>query len=97
VIARLHTQRFLRGPIPWDWLSHAMLLPGKALAVALHAWLLVGIKGTTTVPVNLSRCAVDRSAASRGLRELERAGLVRVDRRAGRKPVVTLLLGSWEK
>ncbi len=25
------TERFLRGPVPWPWLSRAMILPGKAL------------------------------------------------------------------
>jgi hypothetical protein len=34
-------QKFLRGPIPWDWLSVASRLPGKALQVGLAIWHLV--------------------------------------------------------
>jgi hypothetical protein len=68
-----------------------MALPGKALAVAIHLWFRAGITGDATVSVNLSRMSIDRSAASRGLVQLERAGLVAVTRGRGRKPAVTIL------
>ncbi|MEO8901138.1 MAG: hypothetical protein ABI488_05650 [Polyangiaceae bacterium] len=86
---------FLRGPIPWWWLQAAMKLPGRALAVGVAAWLQAGLRGTTErLPVNLSRVGVDRSRASRGLAALERAGLVQVERRPGRPPLVTLMMGK---
>lgn len=84
---------FLRGPIPWAWLQRAMVLPGRALHVALSLWLQAGILNGALVTVNLSRLSVDRSAASRGLAALEAAGLVSVRRRPGRKPLVTILSG----
>lgn len=83
---------FLRGPIPWAWLESAMALPGRALHVGIHVWLMAGITRSSMVSVNLSRMPVDRSAASRGLAALEAVGLVNVRRRPGRKPVVTLLI-----
>ena len=82
---------FLRGPIPWVWLERAMRLPGRALHVALFLWLKAGIIKSALVTVNLSRLSVDRSAASRGLAALEAAGLIRVERKPGRKPLVTIL------
>lgn len=82
---------FLRGPIPWPWLVSAMKLPGCAVHVGLHLWVMAGITNTMTVPLNLSRLSVDRSAASRGLAALEGARLVSVARRPGRKPLVTIL------
>lgn len=85
---------FLRGPIPWVWLQRAMALPGRALHVALHLWLMSGILKGAVVAINLSRLSVDRSAASRGLAALEAAGLVRATRRPGRKPVVTILMSG---
>ena len=85
---------FLRGPIPLAWLHVAASLPGKALHIGVELWFLVGVKRSSTVRVSLSRLqvcrAVSRYAASRGLRSLERAGLVSVERHAGRKPVVTV-------
>lgn len=84
---------FLRGPVPWAWLSHAAVLSGRALAVGVVLWQQAGMRQTRVVRVNLSRMpvAIDRSAASRGLFALERAGLVSVLRRPGRTLLVTIL------
>lgn len=84
-------ERFLRGPIPWAWLTLAAAQPGKALAVAIVIWFWVGIKNTATVSINLSRMPVGRAAAGRGLLALERAGLVVAQRRKGSKSIVTIL------
>jgi len=88
-------ERFLRGPIPWDWLTKAARQPGRALHVALELWRWAGIKRTREISLSLSGAArelgTSRSALSRGLRALEGAGLVSVERKAGRKPTVTLL------
>jgi hypothetical protein len=84
---------FLKGPIPMDWLKIAMSLPGHALHVAIFIWLWVGVKKDRTVKVSLSGhqdACLNRSTASRGLKALERAGLVSVKRAPGRKPVVTV-------
>lgn len=87
---------FLRGPIPWVWLSRAAELPGRALAIAVVLWHYAGMTGTALVPLNLSSLPlkIDRSSASRGIVALERAGLVRVSRRPGRKLLVTLVPAS---
>lgn len=86
-------ERFLRGPIPWRWLEAAGRLPGKALHVAIAVWHLVGIKKSRTVkwePSAVAHWRLNRLAVYRGLQALERAGLVAVDRRNGRCPVVTI-------
>lgn len=82
---------FLKGPVSWPWLQRAMALPGRAVHVGLHLWLMAGVLNSKVVTINLSRLSVDRSAASRGLVALEAAGLVAVQRRPGRKPLVTIL------
>ncbi len=84
-------EKFLKGPVPWRWIETAAGLPGKALAVGLAAWHEAGCRKCSTVPLNLSRLAVPRRTAHRGLCELARVGLVSVDRRKGRPPLVTLL------
>jgi hypothetical protein len=45
-------QKFLRGPIPWDWLSGASRLPGKALQVGLVIWHLGGLKNAMTIELS---------------------------------------------
>lgn len=87
-------ERFLRGPIPWRWLETAGKLPGKALHVAIAVWLLNSLKRGRPAkwePATAETLGVGRHAAYRGLAALERAGLIAVDRRNGRCPVVTIL------
>ena len=87
-------QRFLRGPIPWPWLEAAARLPGKALPVALALRYRAGLerKDSVTLPAGLlTAMGVDRFAKARALAALERAGLIKVERRPGRGPVVTLV------
>ncbi len=87
-------QRFLKGPIPWDWLDQAARQPGKALHVAIALWFLAGVKRTRTVALSgsvLSGLSVKRHSGYRGLTALEQAGLVRVERHPGRNPIVTIL------
>jgi hypothetical protein len=84
---------FLKGPIPWSWLTEAMQLPGKALAVGLVAWHLCGLKKSHTVhmePSKLRSAGMSPRVARRGLKVLENAGLVAVSRHQGRAPDVTI-------
>jgi hypothetical protein len=88
-------QKFLKGPIPWDWLEAAARLPGKAVAVGNSLWFLAGCLRRRTVPLNLSavadRLGVHQGTASRWLRLLEAAGLVEVVGIPGRCLTVTIL------
>ena len=85
---------FLKGPIPLRWLELAARQPGKALHVAVALWHRTGMARSARVKINLSRLdalGVDRYAGSRGLKALESARLIRVDRGQGRTATVTLL------
>lgn len=85
---------FIRGPIPFDWFAAAARLPGKALHVGMMLWFYVGLKKSRRLKFPLTRLiqfGMDRSRASRGLKALERSGLVRVVRGSGRSPEVTVL------
>lgn len=83
-------EKFLKGPIPWDWLLAATNLPGKALAVGLFIWFEAGCRNERTVPLNLSNLTVPRRTAQRALQSLLNAGLVSVQFREGRPTLVTL-------
>jgi hypothetical protein len=88
-------QKFLKGPIPLDWLSMAAMQPGKALHVALGLWFWAGVKRSCEVAFSMSwlraTFGVNRYSGYRGLVALEKVGLVSVVRHQGRKPVVTVL------
>jgi len=82
-----------RIPLPW---AHAMArLPGRASVVGLALWYRSGVmKGDRTVVLsskNLRGFGLTRNTARRALRDLEKAGLVSVERHSGRAPRVTLL------
>jgi hypothetical protein len=86
---------FLRGPIPWGWVTQAARLPGRTLHVGLAVWFWAGIQKRATIHFSIAplsaELGVSRTTAYRALVHLERAGLVSVERHRGRKPNVTLL------
>ena len=91
---RTGKSRFLRGPVPWDWVILADGLRGRALVVGLCLWRLAGATGSRTVTLansELEPLGIDRAAKSRALRALEQAGLISIQRKAGRWSMVTLL------
>ena len=88
-------QKFLRGPIPLEWLSAAARLPGKALHTGLAIWLEAGFRESHTVPLSNvagDKFGLDRNSKYRALQWLEQAGLIQVERKLGRAPVVTIVL-----
>lgn len=85
---------FLRGPIPLRWLTSAAGLRGRALNVGLAIWFEAGRQRSTEVILTSAICerfGVARGAKYSGLDSLEEAGLIRVNRRQRKNPVVTLL------
>jgi hypothetical protein len=88
-------QKFLKGPVPLDWLGVAAKQPGKAIHVAIGIWVWAGIKNSRQVAFSMSwlqrTFGVNRCSGYRGLTALEKVGLVSVSRHRGRKPLVTLL------
>ena len=93
------TKRFLKGPIPLNWLAQAARRSGKALHVGIALWFLSGLKRSGTIALSqsiLRLFGVGRFSGYRGLAELEKAGLVSVVRHAGRNPIVTILWGDTD-
>src|ERR1700751_5550835 len=88
-------QKFLKGPIPLDWLRVAAMQRGKALHVALGIWFWAGVRKSSHVAFSMSwlksTFGVSRYCGYRGLAALEAVGLVSWHRHRGRKPMVTLL------
>ena len=90
-------RQFLKGPVSWNWIVRASELPYRALEIGLCIWRLSGItKGRPVLLGNreLEPFGIDRPTKSRGLRALEAARLIKVQRKHGSLPTVTLLDGA---
>ena len=86
-------ERFVRGPIPLDWLTVAAQLPGKSLHVGVALWFEAGLRKAAVVPLsNITGrlFGLDRNSKYRGLDWLAGAGIITVQRKLGRAPVVTI-------
>ena len=86
--------RFVRGPIPYNWLCVALSFGGKAASLAWAIWWLAGVKGSNPIRLTqrtLRNFNVSTRTARRLLVKFERAGLIQVDSQRGRGPDVTLL------
>jgi len=90
-------EKFLMGPIPWNWMVRAAHCPGKALAVGNMLWHLAGLRGgDAKVKLSnhrvLSEMNLSRSSKSRALDALEKAGLIeRLNGGTNEAPVVMIL------
>src|SRR5438309_1656149 len=87
-------ERFLRGPIPWNWLQAAIGMPGKALHVAIVLWREAGCRKNRTVRFRstvLRAMGIGPQAARRGLRKLEKAGLLTIGQKPGQSLEVIIL------
>lgn len=91
--------RFLKGPIPMPLISTAAKRPGQSLALYLaihHQTALTG-KQLVTLPSSLLiEMGINKDAKARGLRQLENAGLIRVERVRGRSVRVSLNIPNAE-
>ncbi len=78
-----------------DWLMTAAQLPGKSLYVGVALCAIGELQNSRVVTLsNITslRFGLDRNAKYRALAWLEQAGLVSVERKAGRADMVTILL-----
>ena len=88
---------FLKGPVPMPWLISAANIPGKALHIGIALWFWSGIKKTKTfiLPKNAIRgLGVSRQTCYAQLKVMEKAGLLSIESRKGKKSKITLFPDS---
>lgn len=93
LVVTVPKKRFIAS-IPFGWIQHATALPGKTVQVALALCFLRGVKQSLTFKVtqealSLSNCS--RQAYYKALINLEKAGLIEVERPPGQHATVTLI------
>jgi hypothetical protein len=89
--------KFIMGPISIAWVCQAGRLRGCALLVGLVLWYLKGLRSSKTFIVSnviMKGWHIKPHAKRRALRTLERAGLVTIEWRGRRSPLVTLIIPS---
>ena len=87
------SHRFIR-MIPLPWIAEAAKLPYSAVRVGLACWFMDGC--TKQKPFTLSRATcqqfnIEKWDKRRGLRELESAGLIKVQRFPGRLSLIAMV------
>src|SRR5262249_44483237 len=86
---------FIMGPIDIAWVRQAAKLGVTALLVGLVLWYLKGLRRTNNFIISnvmVAKWGVQPDAKSRALRKLEKAGLVSIERRGKRSPLVSLVV-----
>jgi hypothetical protein len=89
-------EAYLSGPIPITWIQHATALSGRTWQVATALWFVGNRSRTKSATVTLTEKVrlyfnLSKHAVWRGLQQLAKAGLIRVERRSGRCSAVTIL------
>jgi hypothetical protein len=87
-------EKFLMGPIPWNWIIAVSHLKAKAVHVGIAIWHLAGMTKSKTVKLSgklLRGMGVNRYAGYRALNKMEAINLITVKRHPGRNPIVTIL------
>ncbi|MDP4836405.1 MAG: hypothetical protein NWS01_04560 [Burkholderiales bacterium] len=87
-------KKFLKGPIPLDWLTAAARLPGKAINVGIALWWLAGMSKTGALKLTRqSQLAlnISKDAERDGLRRLRQAGLIELTARPGQRHSVRII------
>lgn len=80
--------------IPEPWLRRIAKLPGKAVLLANLIRLEAGRKADSSAILStklLTKSGIDRKQEYRALRDLETAGVIRVERKRGARPVVIIV------
>ena len=86
-------ERFLKGPVPWDWVVKAANISGAALTIGLAIWFIAGISNTRTIKLSngiLDELGVSRRTKYRSLKAMENAGLITISQLSGNSPEIKI-------
>ena len=85
---------FIKGPIPYSWLSMANAQGGSTGVIATGLWFYVGLKKSSQFKIDGkldTLTGVSRQTRQSALIKLERAGLIRLTNKVGNYPTVEIL------
>ncbi len=84
--------RFLKGPIPLNWIREHVQCPADRLLLVIRAHADMQRTGEVKLTADMLHDAgiTDRKAAYRAIKRLEASGSLSVSRKPGRRPVIRL-------
>lgn len=86
--------RFVKGPLPWPWVTAAAQCHPRAIEILLAVKMLSDTSGQQEVALStelLADLGINKDMKSRVVAALENAGIIRVDHKPGRLLRVSLL------
>jgi hypothetical protein len=89
---------FYMSYVPMPWMLTVITLGTRATKVGTLLWWLASVRGHVLEGISVradhrKKCQISRFDFSKGLGRLEQAGLVKVEREAGKASKITLLVG----
>lgn len=87
-------EKFLKGPVPWDWIELAASDSSTTALVGIALWRLSGAVKSKTVRLGNSEVEdlnISARSKTRALAALERLGLIKIQQNLGCLPIVTIL------
>jgi hypothetical protein len=88
-------EKFLKGPVSLPWITSASKISSSALSVGVLLWYWYGLSGAPIIKLTTKKLKefwISKRTAYRALQRMENAGLVLVDRKYGRAPLVRILM-----
>ena len=88
---------FIKGPIPYDWITIATSLGKSPGLVGLGLWFYKGLNNSYTFKIDHrldDLCSISRQTRQDSLRKLDQAGLIKLSQPLGAYPYIQILLPS---
>jgi hypothetical protein len=88
---------FIKGPIPYDWITIATSLGKSPGLVGLGLWFYKGLNNSYTFKIDHKLddlCSISRQTRQDSLRKLDKAGLIKLTQPLGAYPHIQILLPS---
>ena len=86
--------RFIKGPIPMEWMRAANTCGRRSVSVAIVIWFAAGLQRSNPVKLSqtvLAELGIPSRTAKRVLERMQSIGIVEVEFHRGRSPLVTIL------
>jgi DNA-binding transcriptional ArsR family regulator len=90
-------KKFIKGPVSISWMIKAAKISSSAGLLGCLLWYYYGLSGTPIIRVTskkLKEIKLPKRTADWALTRLEEAGLVKINRRHGRAPLVRILFSG---
>lgn len=86
--------KFIKGPISYDWVLLAAKISGKSASISFALWYLSGVQKSSKIKLThkiLQEFSISPKTAYRVLSSMEKAGLIKREQKDGQATAITIL------